>query len=228
MSFFLNFFRKIKNRLYPNLTKREHKRWIKDGADFALRFNYPLTYNSIIFDLGGFKGDFASDLFSRMPCKIYIFEPVRDYAVRIDKRFKLNTNILVYSFGLSHKTEEKYITLDGSGSSLYRNTMIKNVNLPREKVKLVDVVEFIDSNKISEIDLFKINIEGGEYDVIPRLLDTKMINKIKYIQIQFHELEKNSKHKKELIRKRLMETHTCDYCYEYVWENWVRNDLIIY
>ena len=54
----------------------------------------------------------------------------------------------------------------------------------------MDIVEFVDSEKITEIDLLKINIEGGEYDVIPRLLDTKMINKIKYIQIQFHMLEK--------------------------------------
>ena len=114
MSVFLNLFNKIKNRLYPDLIKREHKRWIKDGADFALRFNYPLSSDSITFDLGGFKGDFASDLFSRIPCKLYIFEPVRDYAVIINERFKFNNNIFVFSFGLSHKTEEKYITLDGS------------------------------------------------------------------------------------------------------------------
>ena len=36
--------------------------------------------------------EFASDLFSRMPCKIYIFEPVIEFAKQIEKRFKLTND----------------------------------------------------------------------------------------------------------------------------------------
>ena len=31
---------------------------------------------------------FASDLFSRMPCMIFIFEPVREFYIQIKNRFK--------------------------------------------------------------------------------------------------------------------------------------------
>ena len=96
--------KKVKNKLFPSLNKREIMRWYKDGGDFEMRFNYSLNENSIVFDLGGYKGNFASDLFSRMPCNIYIFEPVKQNYLIIKERFKLNNKIEAFPFGLSNIT----------------------------------------------------------------------------------------------------------------------------
>ena len=57
------------------------------------------------------------------------------------------------------------------------------------------------------------------------LIIVKM-SKIKYIQVQFHDIDSESKQKKDLIRKNLGQTHVCNYCYEFIWENWVRKDLL--
>ena len=73
------FFKKVKSKLLPTYIEKETMRWERDGGDFELRFNYNLDENSIVFDLGGFKGNFSSDLYARMPCQIYIFEPIKKY-----------------------------------------------------------------------------------------------------------------------------------------------------
>ena len=214
----------FKGKIFPTLIQKEVKRWYNDGGDYDLRFNYPLNHESIVFDVGGFSGDFASELFARMPCKIYIFEPIVEFSKSIEKRFKLNKMINIYAFGLSNRTENKTIGIigDGEGSSIYRTKDAET----KESISLIDIIEFLETNAISEIDLLKVNIEGGEYDLLPRLLDQNKIRKIKYIQVQFHDIEPDSKQKKDLIRKNLEKTHACEYCYEFVWENWVRKDLL--
>lgn len=39
---------------------------------------------------------------------------------------------------------------------------------------------------IDDIGLMKINIEGGEYELLERMIELGIINKVKDIQIQFH------------------------------------------
>ena len=68
----------------------------------------------------------------------------------------------------------------------------------------------------------KINIEGGEYNVIQRLIEKNKVKILNICQIQFHILDKKSKIKRDYIRKLLRKTHNCEYCYEFVWENWIR------
>lgn len=36
------------------------KKWFQDNGGESLMLDYPLTNNSIVFDLGGYKGDFAN------------------------------------------------------------------------------------------------------------------------------------------------------------------------
>jgi len=96
-------------------------KWHKDGGDFEMRFNYSLNENSIVFDLGGYKGNFASDLFSRMPCNIYIFEPVKQNYLIIKERFKLNNKIEAFPFGLSNITKSTIMEIKDDSSSTLIN-----------------------------------------------------------------------------------------------------------
>ena len=218
------FFKKVKSKLLPTYIEKETMRWERDGGDFELRFNYNLDENSIVFDLGGFKGNFSSDLYARMPCKIYIFEPIKKYHLIIKNRFKLNNMIKIFPYGLSDKTESNFIEIKGECSSTFINKYENYENKTIEKIKLFDIDEFIEEKNINKIDLMKINIEGGEYNVIQRLIEKNKVQNIKYLQIQFHILDKKSKIKRDYIRKLLQKTHNCEYCYEFVWENWIRKN----
>ena len=69
------------------------REWIKIKGDQTLRLNYPLNKNSIVFDIGGFKGNWTKDIYSRYGCNIYIFEIVSLFVKDMQDKFKGNKNI---------------------------------------------------------------------------------------------------------------------------------------
>ena len=71
----------------------------------------------------------------------------------------------------------------------------------------------------------KINIEGGEYELLPILLDKGIINQIKHIQIQFHNVEGGSEDKMKEICRKLSITHEPTYQYKFIWENWTHRNI---
>ncbi|MDY0365403.1 MAG: FkbM family methyltransferase [Arcobacteraceae bacterium] len=194
------------------------KQWFKDDGDNTHRLNYNLTQDSVVFDLGGYKGEFAERIVDRFDCNIYIFEPVKEFHTIIQEKFLSNNKIKAFNFGLSDKTEEIEISLSDDGSSVYRGK-----DNQKEMISLKSIKDFINENSISKIDLLKINIEGGEFAVLPELLNMDIIQNIKNLQIQFHNFVDNAEEKREAIRKQLSLTHKLTYDYYFIWENWELN-----
>lgn len=214
-----NFLTYISNRLYKPPLSLKQKRvipWFQIDGDNSLRLDYNLNENSIVFDLGGYEGKWAAKIFSKYCCFIHIFEPVIEFASRIENRFSRNKKVTVYKFGLSNENKISKILIDKNSSSFYKSG--KEVT----NARLVRAVDFIKKNRIEKIDLMKINIEGGEYDLLEHLIVSGFIKKIKNIQIQFHDFIPNAKERMESIQKELKKTHRLTYQYIFVWENWVR------
>lgn len=178
-----------------------------------------LKEDSIIFDIGGYEGQWASDIYGMYSSNIHIFEPVPSFAENIQKRFQYNKKIKANSFGLSDKTQNSMISVNKDGSSI-----IKNVGTQVE-VKLVDIIEYIKQNNINKIDLMKINIEGGEYALLNRLIDTGYINNIGSILVQFHNFFPEAHKEMLVIQNRLRSSHKPIYQYEFVWELWRSNKI---
>ncbi len=93
------------------------KKWLADGGDYNLRLDYPeLTSGSIVFDLGGYLGDFTAAIIERYNCKAYIFEPHPEYFSKCIERFSSYENVMVLNYGLADKNGEFFLSnsLDGS------------------------------------------------------------------------------------------------------------------
>lgn len=193
---------------------KEILRWKKDKGDKVLRLNYDLNNKSLVFDLGGYEGQWASDIFSKYLCQIYIFEPVSSFATRIKERFKNNKKIKIFDFGLGGDNKIVDICFKDDSSSIFGEGGKK------QKAKIIKISDFIKNNEISFIDLMKINIEGMEYESIEDLLETNLIKKIRDIQIQFHNFFPESENRMIKIQNKLLETHCLTYQYKFVWENW--------
>lgn len=193
------------------------KPWTQINGDKTLRLEYPLDATSTVVDVGGFEGQWASDIYAKYCCKIFIFEPVQNFADQIKKRFILNKNIVCYDIGLSNKNIEIEISLSGDKSSLFKT------DSGMEKIKIVNTSEFLTTNKISIIDLMKMNIEGAEYDLLENIIDSGFVKNINNIQIQFHDFVPNANERKAKIQDQLSKTHHLTYQYEFVWENWEKN-----
>ena len=215
MNRYVNFIVKIfKTYILRDMFFLSVKKWFKDDGDKTLRLNYPLNENSIVFDVGGYEGKFADEIFNKYQCTIYVFEPVDKFYKSICERFKNNSKIKVFNFGLSDKDEEMIISVSDDASSIHTNSYNK------ENIILKSINSFIANNNILHIDLMKINIEGGEFQVLPALIDSNFVANIENLQIQFHNFITNSVEMRENIRKELSKTHQLTYDYYFVWENW--------
>jgi len=206
-----------KKNLSPNdrLQSERCQPWFTDNGDQTLRLNYDLNENSIVFDLGGYKGEFAADIYCKYSATIYIFEPILNFYNIIQSKFSNSSKVKVYHFGLGGSNENLKISLTDNSSSVYIDSD------KFELIQLKSIVEFISENNTSKVDLIKINIEGGEYDVLEALLENNKITIFKNIQVQFHDfIMDNSKERMNKIQQELSKTHEVTYQYEFVWENW--------
>jgi hypothetical protein len=94
--------------------------WFANNGDNTHRLNYPLTENSIIFDLGGYKGEWSEKIYNKYNSKIYIFEPIKFLYDIIDEKFKNNDDVKVFNFGLSNKNESLKINFSNDGTSILK------------------------------------------------------------------------------------------------------------
>jgi len=192
----------------------EFHRWFSDRGDDTHRLNYDLSEDSVVFDVGGYRGDFAAKLYQKHKCNIYIFEPVKEFYDSIVNRFHAIEKIIVCPYGLSSDTSHQEISLLGDSTSTHRpsdNT---------QTISLREIGSVIEELEIKEIDLIKINIEGEEFPLLFHCLRENLTIKMKNIQVQFHEFVEHAHVQRNAIREQLRETHTLTYDYTFVWENW--------
>jgi FkbM family methyltransferase len=192
-------------------------KWFRDRGDQTLRLDYPLSPQSIVFDLGGYKGDFAYEMNKKYGCFVYVFEPVRDFYEECARRFKGNDKVSVLNYGLSDETTTAYISDEDNGSSV-----IKNNTENCEQITLKQFQEEFQRLKLDAIDLLKVNIEGSEFLIIPYLIQSGVIKKIKHLQVQFHTFYPNAESLRRDIRQELAHTHTEKWNYFFVWESWTQ------
>jgi hypothetical protein len=70
----------------------------------------------------------------------------------------------------------------------------------------------------------KINIEGGEYDLLDAMLSAGLADRVEAFQIQFHDFVDRADERMADIQRRLSVTHRAAYQFPYVWESWLRRD----
>jgi len=199
----------------------EVRRWFSVNGDKTLRLDYNLNENSVVFDLGGYMGQWAGEIFNKYKCNIHVFEPIFNFYTHI-KNNLVNDKIIVEHVGLSNKNYNEVIYIANDSSSIYQNKNNKS-----ENIKMINICDYMNGNNIQKIDLIKINVEGEEYNILEELLSNDKIKNIGDIQIQFHDIFPDSIERRIKIREELSKTHEETYCFDFVWENWKNKIEII-
>ncbi|MBB4839779.1 MULTISPECIES: FkbM family methyltransferase [Sphingomonas] len=195
----------------------EAKRWFRDKGDTTLRLDYPLDEDSIVVDLGGYIGQWALDIHERYGSTVHVFEPVPSLHATCVERFSGKPKLHAHRYGLSDKDGTFAITDDGDASSF--------VSLEKSdshiNCELRSAPAALDALGLDHIDLLKLNIEGGEFAVLPALIEAGWLPRIRFLQIQFHTVGDYDA-MRDAIRAKLAETHDEQWCYRFVWEGWER------
>ena len=194
------------------------KKWRKDKGDLTLRLDYPLSSDSIVFDLGGYLGDYAAAIHEKYGCRVFVYEPVKEFYDECVRRFAGVPEIRCFNYGLSNETGTVNISSERDASSLIKNSETAEF----ETVKVKDIADEIRDLDIHEIDLIKLNIEGAEFFVLSHLLKNGLTPRIKHIQVQFHSFFPDARRLREDIRQEFAKTHVESWNYPFVWESWTR------
>jgi FkbM family methyltransferase len=143
-----------------------------------------------IFDVGANIGKYSMACLecTKNP-EIYSFEPSK-------KTFKIlmdnlkDRNIKTYNIGFGDKngTKTLFYDTDGTGlASLYdRDLKHRDIYFTKnEKVKIETIDSFCKRNKIENIDLLKMDVEGNELNILKGAKEMLKNRKIKKIQFEF-------------------------------------------
>jgi len=188
-----------------------------------IRYQYDLRKDNIVFDCGAYLGDFIDGIYNKYYCNIYAFEPLLVYFRKLQERFFNIEKIKLFHFGLLDGNFKTKMADQKDSSSLFTDSN------DGESVIIKDILEFIEENNIKKIDLIKINIEGGDYDLINHMLDNGDITMFNNIQIQHHfrkdhrrqNLYSDTEKLIKNITKKLENTHILEWGFP-VWESWKR------
>ncbi len=175
---------------------------------------------SVVLDVGAFVGEWSDKVSRRYGSRIYAFEPNPTVLLALARRLADHPNVVRLDYGLGRADETANLTLAGPGSSL--STL--DAQLDTAQVQVRDVVGVLAELGIAEIDLLKVNIEGAEYDLFDRLIETGWLPRIRLVSVQFHEWHPKAYRRRRAIRRVLARSHEEVWCYPWVWEFWRRKD----
>ena len=151
-----------------------------------------LTNYSVCIDCGANIG-LVSYIFYTFGAKVYAFEPNPDAFDKLKNLSTSHLNIYPYksAVGLNDGFSRLFLHNDSAEDKLKYSTgssMVKskpNINdLNFIQIKTINLVKFI--NKFKNIDILKIDIEGFEVELIPFLVKSNILDKVKYIFVETH------------------------------------------
>jgi len=162
----------------------------RSNGEFAFIEGYIHDARAFIaFDVGANVGDYTFNLRNSLKdnFEIHLFEPQPACIDRLKKRFSDERIIMNETAVADHSgTTELHSDSAGSGLASIKNHLYPAHNIALDKattVKLITLEEYIDARGIKKIDLLKVDVEGGEYDVLRGL--GRHLSLVKAIQFEY-------------------------------------------
>lgn len=183
-----------------------------------LLYELPVSTNNLVIDAGGFEGEWTSKMLVRYGCRSEVFEPIPDYAEHLQRLFHKNALVHVRAAALGGSDRVTSFSIASDGSSEF----LRNGGASSIEVEVIDIHAVIQSIGDETIACLKMNIEGGEYEVLERLIDMNQMGRFKSFLIQFHKQPEGWEERYSRITAQLCETHKREWCYPMVWEKWVK------
>lgn len=177
--------------------------------------------SSVVLDVGAYIGDWARIIYDRYKCKIHAFEPNPQTLPRLFE--SADGDWECHNYGIAGETEELQMSMNGMGSSVYElGNADKNPEYKAIQLRAID--EVWSELEYEDVDLMKINIEGGEFPLLEKMIEANMLPKVRIFMIQFHEWHPGAYVRRWRIRRALRKTHVQRWGYHFVWEYWERKE----
>jgi FkbM family methyltransferase len=177
----LNLYSGLKVRLRSNTVDSHEAVTILSGQEYPFRLLQPaLGQGALVLDIGAHLGSFSLYLKAKRPdLKIYCFEPAEDNFQLLSENVSLNSlsGFKLFPIAIAGKAGTVFLNTASLDSNAYA------LSQTGQPVPSLDLDSLIEQEKISRIDLIKMDCEGAEYDI---LANFKKINLVKALMLEYH------------------------------------------
>jgi FkbM family methyltransferase len=150
----------------------------------------------VILDVGANIGRYAQMILQFNPgSRLHCFEPHPSTFKKLEAGLKSNSQVHLVNKGAGVEASflELYDYSDADGTShasIYKDvieTMHRKESVA-VRVEIIDLKSYLESHRIAQVDLLKIDTEGNELNVLKGLGDYLSTGKIKAIHLEFNEM----------------------------------------
>lgn len=180
----------------------------------ADKYEWPgLNELSVVIDAGSHEANWSHEIYQRYRCKIVALEPIPEYVTKTHSRLE-GTSAVVIPMALGGWTRLDSFGVHGAMSGQFASESHPQV------VGVAGIVDLLKLLKIGDVDLLKLNIEGGEYEVLEALLQLGEAFRFKNIVVQPHTCVSDYAARWKAIQNGLSQTHECIFMEAFCWEGW--------
>ena len=200
-----------------HLNSEELGKWRAAGGDYTHIIDYKLNSNSSVIDLGGYTGKWADQIIQKYGCNIHLVEPLTEAFITLLNKFKDNpkVHILKVAVGTENTVKQMYINEDSTSFNIKSGEGVT--------VEIRTLERIMNQWNLQEVDLLQMNIEGDEYALLEHMIKTRIVDRFKNLQVQFHlGIENAEERHDDICRKLKAKGFRVKYSYPFVWEAWTK------
>lgn len=193
--------------------------------DPDLLVDVDLPHDAVVLDVGAYVGEWSERILRRADergvrgLQIHAFEPEPVVFERLQQGVGRDARVRLHPIGLAGRDRSEQLALGGPGSSVFLDGATPGF-MGERGIELRDVDAVLRSLGVDRIDVVKINIEGGEFELLDRLHATGWMGRMGPLIVQFHEFGPDAHAGRRRNRRQLGETHRCTWDHPWVYERW--------
>jgi len=152
----------------------------------------------VVIDIGANEGEFTRDVVEYSEnLTVISFEPHPKTYKRVLDRFSGNERVKIINKGIGSKIESSFLYdydgIEGSGHATTVEGVIEGLQKSKSSKYSIDLTTLDESVYLKNIQFIKIDIEGRERDALVGAKNILEENKVKYILLEFNEMNVVSK-----------------------------------
>lgn len=178
--------------------------WREADGDNTFALDWPINDLSRVWEIGGYEGRWAAQIWDKFHCHITVFEPQLWAVEKMQRRFAGIGKIDIRPYGLMNSQGDNRVwNIGNDGASLfdYNHGESAILNFHNWYWELMAYGR--------KVDLCLMNIEGAEFELLPNMLvNDAFLHQIDYFWCQFHPgIMKAEQNQVDFIYTKFSESH---------------------
>jgi len=174
-------------------------KWKSVNGDETYALEWDINKRSLVWEIGGFEGRWASQIAEKYDPYITIFEPTKFGYGRCSERLFVNKKVKVNPHGLWVTDCDLPLYNPGNDGG--------SVLMPHVTSEVCHFLDVYTEIKDTDVDLCLMNVEGAEYILLPYMIANRLMENIRYFWCQFHSFMPDSEERYLRIHEGMKRTH---------------------